>query len=398
MTWPFRTCFRMPSPSNTARACLALGRHRKTISPLLTISATEPAALAPSVRSRANGSGARSNTITAAPLFLTRLRQSGSPMTPSPMKPMVLVSGIVRLAHLLHERARRVEMQRKGIDLGVGAWIDLGHDRIMAWDETIGMTGQPLDRFPPRCHVADIVDDRKRAAAVQIGKEMRRIGCQHYRPARGIDAHHLQAVGMSADPMHGHARSHFAVAGIEGDALAIDVTPHLRHVLDRKRMPQQPVAHAAAGRIGHFALLQVKARIGKAVEIAGMVVMQMRDDDILDSVGPNAEPLQRIDRVERQLAPANFRFLGVEAGIHQDVSTAAADQPDKIVEVLGRALMWVRRQIIHVWGTSRHGGVAERVNFVSVSHRFHFWLVAANPRTKPSTSRKVKWAGCMSAP
>src|ERR1700761_7404080 len=163
MTWPFRTCFRMPSPSNTARACLALGRHRKTISPLSTISATEPATLAPSARSRANGSGARSNTITLAPLFLTRLRQIGSPMTPSPMKPMGLMSGIGRLTRLLHEPARRVEMQREGIDLVTGARIDLGHDRIMAWDETIGMTGQPLDGFPPCRHVPDIVDDRKRA-------------------------------------------------------------------------------------------------------------------------------------------------------------------------------------------------------------------------------------------
>ena len=57
---------------------------------LLTTSATEPATAAPSARSRASGSGDRSKTITAAPLFLTRLRQIGSPITPRPMKPMVL--------------------------------------------------------------------------------------------------------------------------------------------------------------------------------------------------------------------------------------------------------------------------------------------------------------------
>ena len=40
-TWPFRIFFRMPSPSNTARTCFALGRHRNTRSLCLTTSATE---------------------------------------------------------------------------------------------------------------------------------------------------------------------------------------------------------------------------------------------------------------------------------------------------------------------------------------------------------------------
>ncbi len=61
-----------------------------------TISATEPAMAAPSPPSRCNGSGARSNAITGAPLFFTRLRQIGSPITPRPTKPMVLYDAIFR--------------------------------------------------------------------------------------------------------------------------------------------------------------------------------------------------------------------------------------------------------------------------------------------------------------
>jgi hypothetical protein len=57
---------------------------------LLTASATDAATSAPSADSRASGSGERSNASTRAPLFLTRLRQIGSPITPRPMKPMVL--------------------------------------------------------------------------------------------------------------------------------------------------------------------------------------------------------------------------------------------------------------------------------------------------------------------
>jgi hypothetical protein len=51
----------------------------------------------PSARSRANGSGDRSKARTRLPLFFTRLRQIGSPITPRPMKPTVLYSDIVFL-------------------------------------------------------------------------------------------------------------------------------------------------------------------------------------------------------------------------------------------------------------------------------------------------------------
>ena len=68
---------------------------------------TERAITAPSVRNRASGSGARSNAITTAPVFLTRLRQIGSPITPRPIKPMVFCSDICWVlftCYLLNER------------------------------------------------------------------------------------------------------------------------------------------------------------------------------------------------------------------------------------------------------------------------------------------------------
>ena len=70
----------------------------------MTTSATEPAISAPSSRSRANGSGDRSNARTRLPLFFTRLRQIGSPITPRPMKPMVLYAAIAIARYFTNER------------------------------------------------------------------------------------------------------------------------------------------------------------------------------------------------------------------------------------------------------------------------------------------------------
>src|SRR3981189_1498356 len=97
-------------------------------------------------------------------------------------------------------------MEREGIGLVAGARIDFGHDRIVPGDDAVGMAGETLRDFPALEHVAEIVDDRKRTAAVHVAVVMRGVRRQHHRTARGLDPHHLQAVGMPADPMQRHAR------------------------------------------------------------------------------------------------------------------------------------------------------------------------------------------------
>ncbi len=188
-------------------------------------------------------------------------------------------------------------MQREGVDLVAGARVEFGDQRVVTWNDAIGVPGQPLDGFPPRTHVADIVDDRKRAAAMEIAIEMRRIGRQHNRPPRSRDPHHLQSVGVTADVMHGDAGGDFALAGVKGDALAVDVAHHQRHMLDRKRMAQMAEAHASSGGVTHLAILNVKPGVRKQVEIACVIVMHMGDDDVLDVNGLNPKSRERLHRI-----------------------------------------------------------------------------------------------------
>ena len=179
---------------------------------------------------------------------------------------------------------------------------------------------------------------------------------------------------MAANAMHGDTRRNFAVTGMEGDTFAIDVAHHQRDVLDRERMAQHAVAHAAAGRIAHLLVLQMEARIGEAVEIAGVVVMQMGDDDVLDALGGDAEASQHVDRVVRQLAAAQPGLFRVESRVDQDVAAVAADQPDEIIEVLRGCFMGIGQEKVQMRRAGRHGRVAERVDFVGVSHGRHFFL------------------------
>jgi len=70
----------------------------------------------------------------------------------------------------------------------------------------------------------------------------------------------------------------------------------------------------------------------KSIEVAGVVVMQVRHDHVLDGVGRHAEPGQRIHRIERQLRAAQRRLFGIEAVSTRMSRPARSDQPDEIVE------------------------------------------------------------------
>ena len=98
---------------------------------------------------------------------------------------------------------------------------------------------------------------------------------------------------MAARRVNADAGRELGVAVIEQDAPRI-VQPHdAADVLDLEGMRQPRIAHVAPGGVGQLALLEMKARVRKAVEIADMVVMQMGEDDILDRVGIDAEQGQR---------------------------------------------------------------------------------------------------------
>ncbi len=130
-------------------------------------------------------------------------------------------------------------MQCKRVRLVAGGRIDLADQRIMSRDDTVGMTGQAVRDIPALEHVAEIVDDRKRAAAMHVAVVMGGVRGQHHRAARGLDPHHLQAVGVAADAVQGHARRDLAVAIVEGDTFVEDVAHHQRDVFHRERKPQQ---------------------------------------------------------------------------------------------------------------------------------------------------------------
>ncbi|MNV73683.1 hypothetical protein D3C71_1668520 [compost metagenome] len=112
-----------------------------------------------------------------------------------------------------------------------------------------------------------------------------------------------------------------------------------------------------------FAFLQVQPGARQLADIAGVVVVQVGDDHVLDVGGGDAQRLQRVDGAAQELAAARAGGRLVEAGVNQPDARAVPDDPDEIVH-RHWAVVRVRRGNEVLAAAAGHGGVAQGIDFV----------------------------------
>src|SRR5262249_5347418 len=115
----------------------------------------------------------------------------------------------------------------------------------------------------------------------------------------------------------------------------------------------------------HLDILQVERRRREQLEAPHVVVMQMRDHDVLDLGSIAAQQSQSVRDAAKNRSASLYSHRHREAGIDHDLAAVTPDQPDEVVErhrpvvrialavekILGRAPLVVR--------------VLDRVNLVS---------------------------------
>ena len=167
---------------------------------------------------------------------------------------------------------------------------------------------------------------------------------------------------MAAGVMQADTRRKLDLAAIHLDA-TLEVQPHhADHVLDLEAVAEFRVAHVRPGDEAHLALLQMKARDREFVEIADMVVMQMRQHHVGDRLRRDAELGQRVHRAAQELALALGRDLLGEAGVDHHDTALAADHPGEIIHRHRRVVRVAADEMVGAPGLAR--GVADGENFV----------------------------------
>ena len=122
------------------------------------------------------------------------------------------------------------------------------------------------------------------------------------------------------------------VTVVKAHTACVDTAHHAHDILHLIRAAEAGAAHVAAGGVAHFQFLEMERRLREEIEIADMVVMQVRDDDVLHLRRVDAEQLQAARGTAQMLATALGGHGGGEAGVDDDLAALAADQPDEVVE------------------------------------------------------------------
>ena len=91
------------------------------------------------------------------------------------------------------------------------------------------------------------------------------------------------------------------------------------------------VAHARAGGELHFAFLHVETGVREEVVIAGVIVVHMRRDNMLDIGTLDAHGLKRHIHRGDQLAPTACAGGGIETAVDHNSACLVSDHPDVII-------------------------------------------------------------------
>ena len=87
----------------------------------------------------------------------------------------------------------------------------------------------------------------------------------------------------------------------------------------------------------------MKARTREQLQIARVVVMQVRDDDVLDLRAIDAEQAQAVAGLAQQLATATLGRRRIKSGVNDDRMQLVARDPDEVVHAHGTLRAGLRR-------------------------------------------------------
>ena len=137
---------------------------------------------------------------------------------------------------------------------------------------------------------------------------------------------------MAADLVHRDAGRELVGAVVKLHAACEHAVHHARDVVGLERVVDLVVAHAPARDVLHLGVLHVEARVRKQRAVAAVVVVHVRDDDVLDVRVADADGREPFLDGVHDLALALLRHRRIEPRVDDERTAVADDGPDVVVE------------------------------------------------------------------
>jgi hypothetical protein len=191
---------------------------------------------------------------------------------------------------------------------------------------------------------------------------MGHIGSHDDPAAARVHADKLHARRMAADRMQADTRCELDWPVVEPHS-SREVQPYeADDILDFESPCEVLVPHVAAGRVVQLGFLQMKLRRREALEGAGVVVVQMGQDNILYRAGINSDQRQRRRRTAQMPTSTRCRHFRGKAGIDDKGAVRRSRYPDEIVHWHRAIVRITADEVIGASGIAL--GVADRVELV----------------------------------
>ena len=137
---------------------------------------------------------------------------------------------------------------------------------------------------------------------------------------------------MAAGLMQADAWGDFRITFMIGNATGENMLDHLANMISCEWSIQGLVAHARSRRVDHLGGLQMEARLGIVTQRAGMVVVQVRDDNLFKFGCINADKLESFNRFVGNSTPALCRLGPVKSCVDQDCALLIEFDPNDVVQ------------------------------------------------------------------
>nr|QMS48108.1 hypothetical protein WG33_0307 [uncultured bacterium] len=162
---------------------------------------------------------------------------------------------------------------------------------------------------------------------------MRRIAGEDHGASLSVAAYRLQAGCVPVAQSERYAGRELVVAVVEHHVIGIETAHELRDRFAVERRAHLAIANLAPGGEGHLGVLHVETGVGKGAESAGVVVVKMGEDHVLDREVVDPGVAQTFDHRPGDGSPARRRGTLAKAGIDDHRRRAVAvDRPDEVIE------------------------------------------------------------------
>ncbi len=105
------------------------------------------------------------------------------------------------------------------------------------------------------------------------------------------------------------------------------------------------MGHGAARAVRYFRILYVEACLGKQLDVSRVIVVHVRDDDILHVLHLHTDGGEPLGDGAQERSPAPRRGGGIKAGVDDDGALVSLDHPHVVVQRHGLRMIIAAQKI-----------------------------------------------------